>query len=1049
MNTGEGEFGHPAIASRGGGPQYPPMIDPRLSSALADRYRLERHIGAGGMATVYLAEDLRHHRPVAVKVLRPELTATLGHDRFLREITTTAGLRHPNILPFFDSGEEAGFLFYVMPFVEGESLRDLIERVGQLPIEDALRFADDIANALSYAHGRGVIHRDIKPENILIENGHAIVADFGIAQAVGASSDEKLTAVGLAVGTPTYMSPEQASGDVVDARSDLYALGCITYEMLSGTPPFTGATAIAVMMRHAIEPVPKLAAHRATVTPLVTHAIERALAKSPADRFPSVEEWRRALTRADGRHPSVGGALAAPTISRPAPTPANALLGRDSALVTAIAHVRSGARVLTVSGAGGTGKTRFAIELFKQLQSDFPEGSAYVSLAAVMQASEVMPTIGTALGITEAHGRSAVDAIATVIGSGRTLLLLDNLEQVLDSASDIADLVARCAGACVIATSRAPLKLGAEVELALPPLALPDAHATQVDELLQSPAVALFVQRATKVQPTFSMTSANGAAVAAICIRLDGLPLALELAAARIRILEPVALLKRLDDALDLLTTGDRDLPERQRTLRATIDWSYSLLDTSEQRLLRRLSVFADGWTLDEMEAVCYTTRERGRALDELSSLVEKGLVRVVSGGERYFLLETIRAFAAEALLESGEAHDVGRLHADVFLAFAEGVNAGIKGAGQLDALQRARRDNANMQSALRWFTEAARTQPVAPGSSAHDVVEQGLLLCGSLNWFWHIGGQHFTARDAIDALMPMAATRAPSRGRVLALLAGGMVSVNTGEMERGLDEWARALADAHALADDALLAEAYMCVGYGHMSVGRMEESGLALDAAIVCSRRRDLDFLLSLSMSMKGLQLFVSGSLDAGFDLVTQARRIQTRIGDYEGGGLALSFLAQMTAARGETGRALELYSQAVSTFERVGDRPELARVHSEIGWTALAASRIPVAREAFRQSLRAYDEVGSPRGIGLALTGLAAAEAADGRAERAVTIAAAADAMSERTGVVVEHPMSPEVGSQVEVARATIGKELLTALVAAGRDMSPADVLTMIAG
>jgi tetratricopeptide (TPR) repeat protein len=274
-------------------------------------------------------------------------------------------------------------------------------------------------------------------------------------------------------------------------------------------------------------------------------------------------------------------------------------------------------------------------------------------------------------------------------------------------------------------------------------------------------------------------------------------------------------------------------------------------------------------------------------------------------------------------------------------------------------------------------------------------------------------------------------------------------VSINIGEMERGIEEWARGLADARALGDDALIAEASMCVGYGHMSNGRMEESGVALDSAIASSQGHRLEFLLALSMTMKGLQLFVMGSLDAGFELLTQARKIQTRIGDFEGGGLALSFLAQMTAAKGEAGRALELYSQSLASFEQVGDRPEIARVHSEMGWTALSAARIPVAREAFRQSLRVYDEVGSPRGIGLALTGLAAAEAADGRAERAVTIAAAADAMSERTGVVVEHPMGPEMGSQIEAARATIGKEMLEALVAAGREMSPGAVLTMIAG
>ncbi len=1030
------------------------MIDPRLSSALSDRYLLEREIGAGGMATVYLAVDLKHQRPVAVKVLRPELSATVGHDRFLRELTTTAGLRPPGILPLYDSGEGAGFLFYVMPFVEGESLRDRLARDGQLPIEDALRFADEIANALSYAHGRGVIHRDIKPENILLENGHAIVADFGIAQAVGAAGDDKLTVAGMAVGTPTYMSPEQASGDVIDARSDLYALGCLVYEMLAGTPPFTGPTAIAVMMRHAIEPVPKLGTLRAAVSRPVIEAVERALAKSPADRFASVEEWRRALTRASGSHPTGSARPATPQISRPAPTPANALLGRDSALAQATERIRAGARVFTVTGTGGAGKTRFAIELFTLLQDDFPNGSAYVSIASVTAASEVMPTIATALGITEAHGRSAVDAVATVIGTGRILVLLDNLEHVLDAAGEIAELVSRCANMCVITTSRAPLKIGAESELALPPLALPDAQTTAVEALLQSPAVALFAQRAAKVQPTFAITSANGAAVASICIRLDGLPLALELAAARIRILEPAALLRRLDDALDLLTSGDRDLPERQRTLRATIDWSYSLLDAAEQRLLRRLSVFAEGWALEEMEAVCYSTRERVHALDELSSLVEKGLVRVVEAGERYFLLETIRSFAAEALLQSGEAIEVQRAHADVFLAFAEAIDAGIRGIGQLDAMQQARGESANMHVAIRWYTGQARAAstgavPRESGDAAVDVVESGLRLCGALNWFWHISGLHFTARDAIDGLLPLSLERPPSRGRAMALLASGMASINTGETERAFDEWARGLADARALADDALMAEACVYVGYGHMSVGRMEESGVALDEAMAYSEKHDLDFLLALSMSMKGLQQFLIGLADAGFALVTQARRIQTRIGDYEGGGLALSFLAQMTAAKGEYGRALELYGQALMSFKRVGDRPELARVHSEIGWTALSAQRIPVAREAFRRSLRVYDEVGSARGVGLALTGLAAAEAAEGRAERAVTIAAAADAMSERTGVVVEHPMGPEMGGQVEAARATIGKELLEALVAAGREMSPGAVLTMIAG
>ena len=267
-----------------------------LATALADRYRIERELGQGGMATVYLAEDLKHQRKVAVKVLRPELAAALGHDRFLREITTTANLRHPHILPLYDSGEAAGFLFYVMPFVEGESLRGRLEREGQLSLADALRITREVADALGYAHGRGVIHRDIKPDNILLERGHAVVADFGIARAVRTAGADKLTQTGMAIGTPAYMSPEQSVGEAdLDARSDLYALGCVLYEMLAGEPPYTGPSAQAIIAKRFREPVPQISTLRETVPPGVEAAINRVLAKSPADRFATAEEFAAQL----------------------------------------------------------------------------------------------------------------------------------------------------------------------------------------------------------------------------------------------------------------------------------------------------------------------------------------------------------------------------------------------------------------------------------------------------------------------------------------------------------------------------------------------------------------------------------------------------------------------------------------------------------------------------------------------------------------------------------------------------------------------------------
>jgi eukaryotic-like serine/threonine-protein kinase len=271
----------------------------RLGRALAGRYSIQRQLGAGGMGAVFLAEDLKHHRQVAIKVLNPELSAVIGGERFLREIEVAAGLSHPLILPLHDSGSAEGLLYYVMPYVEGESLRQRLAREKQLPIADSLRIAREVADALEHVHRQGVVHRDIKPENILLQGGHAVVADFGIASAVSAAGGERLTATGLAIGTPAYMSPEQAAGGTIDARSDLYSLGCVLYEMLAGQPPFTAATVESMAHQHRSVP-PRPATHlRPTVPHGIDRALGRALAKAAADRFPSAQEMAVALAAPD------------------------------------------------------------------------------------------------------------------------------------------------------------------------------------------------------------------------------------------------------------------------------------------------------------------------------------------------------------------------------------------------------------------------------------------------------------------------------------------------------------------------------------------------------------------------------------------------------------------------------------------------------------------------------------------------------------------------------------------------------------------------------
>ncbi len=272
------------------------------------RYALERELGRGGMATVYLAWDLRHKRRVAIKVVRPELAAVLGPERFLREIEITAQLNHPHILPLLDSGDAGGFLYYAMPYAEGESLRGRLNREKQLPIEDAIAIAREVADALDYAHRHGVVHRDIKPENVLLQERHAVVADFGIARAISLAGGEKLTATGVAVGTPEYMSPEQASGrGELDGRSDIYALGCVLHEMLAGQPPFTGATAEAVLRQHLTVNPPAMSGIRAGVPARMARAVERCLAKSAADRFATAAELARELAGSGQGGTTAGG----------------------------------------------------------------------------------------------------------------------------------------------------------------------------------------------------------------------------------------------------------------------------------------------------------------------------------------------------------------------------------------------------------------------------------------------------------------------------------------------------------------------------------------------------------------------------------------------------------------------------------------------------------------------------------------------------------------------------------------------------------------------
>jgi serine/threonine protein kinase len=323
---------------------YLPDAIETLRHALAERYRLERELGAGGMATVYLAEDIKHRRKVAVKVFRPELARVLGPERFLREVRTTAALDHPNILTLIDSGDAEGTLFYVMPYVAGESLRARLKREGALALEDALRLIQGAAAALEFAHRRGIVHRDIKPENILLHEGVPIVADFGIALTIGGAEVERLTETGYSLGTPAYMSPEQVTGTrELDGRSDQYSLACVLYELLAGKPPFTAPTAQGLFVKHVTEAAPPLRAARGDVPEAVDRAIERALAKDPADRYESMREFRSALHEPSPRIAQAEKSIVVLPFVNQSPDPGNEYFadGLTEELIADLSQVRA------------------------------------------------------------------------------------------------------------------------------------------------------------------------------------------------------------------------------------------------------------------------------------------------------------------------------------------------------------------------------------------------------------------------------------------------------------------------------------------------------------------------------------------------------------------------------------------------------------------------------------------------------------------------------------------------------------------------------------
>jgi len=664
---------------------------------LDDKYRVERELGAGGMGRVYRAVQLALERPVALKVIAGGAAASPeALRRFLREAVAVARLRHPNIVIVYDSGAEPGVGPYIaMELLDGRSLRTEIRERGRLPLEEALEILMQVCSAVHAAHEAGVVHRDLKPDNIVVERAPALTAkvlDFGIAKLVDSAQapDASRTADGMLVGTPYYMSPEQCRGETVDARSDVYALGCVLYELLTGAPPFMGRSVSVVIAKHLEERAKPPSEIAEGLPSWIDDVLLGAMAKQAAARYGSAAEFAAALARGPGgggspRTPSVDAQAAA---AQPPgeggvavlPQELTSFVGRADEVREVLERL-SESRLVTLSGVGGIGKTRLALAAARSARDGF-DGVYLAELADIHDPLLVGPAVAKAAGVRERAEEPLLRSLVEAFAGRSVLLVLDNCEHLVESCARLVEALLReCGGLRVLATSREALALPGEAIVTVPSLSLPPAGATPRD-LEGYDAVRLFAARARLVRQDFALTAANAEVVGELSRKLEGIPLAIELAAARTRVLPVEQILAKMGERLRLLTSGGRTGTRRQRTLRAAIDWSYELLGDGEQELLCRLAIFAGGCTLEDAEAVCGDVGVgRGReeleagadsplrthsslthqpnVLDGITSLVGKSLLVQADGRDgapRFRMLEVVREYALEQLEASGEA---------------------------------------------------------------------------------------------------------------------------------------------------------------------------------------------------------------------------------------------------------------------------------------------------------------------------------------------------------------------------------------------------------
>jgi len=1061
-------------------------------------YRLIQLLGQGNFASVYLGEHIHLHTQAAVKVLHGQLA---GHDveGFLSEARTLARLRHPHIVQVLDFAVEGTTPFLVLDYAPGGNLRNLHPKGTLLSLDTVVTYVRQVAEALQYAHQAKLIHRDIKPENMLLgRSNEVLLSDFGIALMIQSSRSQHSQDT---AGTIAYMAPEQLRGKPSPA-SDQYALGIVVYEWFCGDRPFHGTFAELYSQHLSVAP-PPLCERVPTIPPAVEQVVLKALAKDPKGRFANMRAFAVALEEVV-KAESSGQTLFVLASELPREHPAEAepildqlnvrshnlpgrltpLIGREQEVQAVCALLRRPeVRFVTLTGPGGVGKTRLSLQVATELSDEFAEGVCFVPLAPISDPDLVVATIAQALGIKEAGEQPLLDLLQAYLQDKHLLLLLDNFEQILEAAPRLADLLTGCPQLKMLVTSRAVLHLRAEHQFPVPPLALPDlSHLPESEALSQYAAVALFLQCAQTARPDFQLTPANTRAIAEICVHLDGLPLAIELAAARVKLLPPQALLTRLAHRLQVLTSGARDAPVRQQTLRNTLAWSYDLLDFREQRLFRRLSVFVGGCTLEAVEGLSTALGEKqAEVLDGVASLMDKSLLRQVEqGGEepRLLMLATIREYGLEALASGGEMESARRAHAAYYLRLSERAELELGGPQQGAWLERLEREHDNLRAALSWSLEQAGDE------EAELRREIALRLGGALWLFWWTHGHWSEGRTFLErALRASEGATAPIQAKALcaaaslsfvqshyeraeALSSESLVLYRELGDQRGIAlslqslgnvAWVRSdTAKASSLLEEALalfkevddkeyMAYSLFSLALLASSQGRYSRACTLFEESLAFFREIEHNKGIAHTLSQLAQALFVSQGDQARVrSLLDECLALSREVGFKEGIAAVQCLLGQLALGQGDLVTAHSLAEESVMLYKEMGHRHGTAESLAVLGKVLAVGGDYAAAHALYEESLVLSGELGEKWMIAACLVGLGEVVAAQQKLAWAAQLWGTAEALRDALGVPVPPVERAGYERSLSAARVHLGERAFAAAWAQGRAMTPEQAL-----